>query len=174
MVCLFVCASWVTCFQRQACHNVAIEPQLAPLSSEVFSATSTNTADDGHANVCARGFWTPAQDSFSDIKIFHPNAASYAEKPLEKLLLQHEQQKKLEYNERIVNVDRGTFCPLVFTTAGAVSPECAEFLQRLCGMLAHLDRMQYAQIVWYVRCRLSLALLLAAIMCLRWSRSSYH
>ena len=90
------------------------------------------------------------------------------------LLQQHERQKKLEYNECIVNVDRGTFCPLVFTTAGAAAPECAKFLQRLCGMLAHEDRMQYAQTSWYVRCRLSFALLRAAIMCLRGSRSSYH
>ena len=93
---------------------------------------------------------------------------------MKKLFLQHDQQKKLEYNERIVNVDRGTFCPLVFTTAGAASPECVKFLQRLCGMLANLDRIPYAQTVWYVRCRLSFALLRAAIMCLRGSRSLYH
>ena len=72
------------------------------------------------------------------------------------------------------NVDHGTFCPLVFTTAGAASPECAKFLQRLCGMLAHLDSTHYAQTVWYVHCRLSFALLRASIMCLRGSRSAYH
>ena len=71
---------------------------------------STNNADDTRADVRARGFWTRAQDAFFDIRIFHPDAASYVDKPLEKLFLQHEQQKKLEYNERIVNVDRGTFC----------------------------------------------------------------
>ena len=158
----------------EVCHSVTIEPQLAPLSGEVFLAASTNTADDARADVRARGFWTRAQDAFFDIRIFHSDATSYADKPLEKLLLQHEQQKKLEYNERIVNVDRGTFCPLVFTTAGAASPECEKFLQRLCGMLASLDRMPYGQTVWYVRCRLSFALLRAAIMCLRGSRSTYH
>ena len=52
--------------------------------------------------------------------------------------------------------------------------ECAKFLQRLCGMLANLDRIPHAQTVWYVRCRLLFALLRAAIMCLRGSRSSYH
>ena len=119
-------------------------------------------------------FRTWAQDAFFDIRIFHSDAITYTDKPLEKLFLQHEQQKKLEYNERIVNVDRGTFCPLVFTTAGAASPECVKFLQRLCGMLANLDRMPYAQTVWYVCCRLSFALLRAAIMCLCGSRSSYH
>ena len=116
----------------------------------------------------------PGPRCFFDIRIFHPDAASYVDKPLEKLFLQHEQQKKLEYNEGIVNVDCGTFCLLVFTTAGTASPECAKFLQWLCGMLANLDRMPYAQTAWYVRCRLSFALLRAAIMCLRGSRPSYH
>ena len=116
----------------------------------------------------------PGPKTLFDIRIFHPDAASYAEKPLEQLLLQHERQKnQLEYNERITNVDRGTFCPLVFTTAGATSPECAKLLQRLCGMLAQLDSMHYAQTVWYVRCRLSFALLRASILCLRGSRSAY-
>ena len=53
-------------------------------------------------------------------------------------LLQHEWQKKLKYNERIVNVHHSTFCPFIFTTAGAASPKCVKFLQRLCGMLAYL------------------------------------
>ena len=67
-----------------------------------------------------------------------------------------------------------TFCPVVFTTTGAASPECAKFFQRLCGMLTHLDRMQHSQTVWFARCRLSFALLHAASMCLHGSRSSYH
>ena len=118
------------------CNGVAIEPQLAPLSGEVFLAASTNTADDARVDVRAFGIWTRAQDAFLDIRFYHPDAASYADTPLETLLLQHEGQKKPEYNERIVNVDLGAFCPLVLSTAGAASPECAKFLKRLCGMLA--------------------------------------
>ena len=148
--------------------------QLAPLSGEVFSASSTNTADDDCVDVRAHGFWTRAQHAFFDIRIFQPDAASYAKKPLEKLLLQQEWQKKLEYKQRIVNLDRGIFCPLVFTTVGAVLPECAMFLQLLCGRLAHLDRMHHAQTIWYVGYRLSFVPVRGSIMCLRGSRSSYH
>ena len=40
----------------EVCHAVAIEPQLAPLSGEVFTAALANTAEDARADV--RGFWT--------------------------------------------------------------------------------------------------------------------
>ena len=122
----------------EVCHNVAIDPKLARLSGEVFSVASTNAADYARAEVCACGFGTWAQDAFN-IRIFHPDGKSYANKPLEKLFLQHEQQKKLKYNERIVNVDHDTFSQLFFATTGATLPRCTKFLQQLCGMLANLD-----------------------------------
>ena len=159
----------------EVCHAVAIEPQLAPLSGEVFMAASTNTAEDARADVRARGFWTRAQDAFFDVRVFHPDAASYSAQPLDALLLQHERQKKLQYGERIVNVDRGTFSPLVLSTSGVAAPECERFLKRLCGLLARADSsMPYAHHVAYVRCRLSFALLRSAVMCVRGSRSAYH
>ena len=154
--------------------DVSVEPLLAPLEGEVFRAASTNTAHDARSDVRIRGFWTRAQNTFLDIRVFHPDAASYAKKPIADLLLQHERQKKLQYNERIVNVDRGNFTPLVFTTAGSASPECLRFLKRLCAMLAQHDGKPYGEVMAYVRCRLSFALLRAAVMCIRGARSAYH
>ena len=119
----------------EVCHAVAIEPWLAPLFGEVFAAASANTAEDARAEVRARGFWTRAQGALFDFRIFHPDAASYSAQPLDALLLQHEHQKKLEYVERILNMDPGTFSPLAFLTSGVASPECERFLERLCGLL---------------------------------------
>ena len=73
-----------------------------------------------------------------------------------------------------MNVDLGTFCPLVFTTSGLAALECTRFLKRLCGMMASAETTHYSRIVCYVRCRLSFALLRAAIMCVRGARSAYH
>ena len=97
----------------EVCHAGAIEPQLAPLSGEVFTAASANTAEDARADVRVRGFWTRAQDAFFDVRVFHPDAVSYSAQPLDALLLQHERQKKLQYGERILNVNQGTFSPLM-------------------------------------------------------------
>ena len=157
----------------EVCSDVAVEPVLAPITGEVFLSASTNTANDARADVRARGFWTRAQNAFFDVRVFHPDAASYKSKPVSDLLKQHERRKKSEYAERINNVDRGSFTPLVFTTAGCCAPECTAFIKRLCALLATADR-PYAQLMAYVRCRLSFALLRAAIMCIRGARSAYH
>ena len=49
--------------------------------------------------------------------------------------------KQLQYEERIVNVDRGSFCPLVFSTSGAIAPPSTRFFQR--QMLQHRHRHKY-------------------------------
>ena len=64
-----------------------------------------------HADVRARGFWTQAQaqNAFFDVRVFHPDVASYKSKPISDLLKQHQRREKSEYGERINNVDRGSF-----------------------------------------------------------------
>ena len=54
--------------------------------------------------------------------------------------MHHEHLKHLEYEERIVNVDRGSFCMLVFSTSGAVGRLCDRFLKRLARIISDLDR----------------------------------
>ena len=91
----------------EVCPDVAVEPLLAAIDGEVFTAASTNTAGDARSDIRVRerGFWTRAQDTFLDVPVLHPDEASYAKKPTTDLLLQHDRQKKLQYNERIVYVD---------------------------------------------------------------------
>ena len=65
-------ADWLT----EVCSAIAVEPQLAPLSGEVFAAASTNTAPGARTDIRARGFWARAQDAFFDVRVFHPKAKS--------------------------------------------------------------------------------------------------
>ena len=135
----------------EACPDVAVEPVLPPVSDDVFTAASTNTALDAWANIRARGFWTRAQNAFFDIRVFHPDARSYKNKDVQTLLRQYESRKRLEYAERIVNVDCGTFTPLVFSTANSAVPKCLRSLKRLCGLLSSNDKKVYSELVSYVR-----------------------
>ena len=66
---------------------------------------------DARADIRARGFWSHAESAFFDIRVFHPDAASYQYQAMRSMLEQQERQKKLEYSERIIDVDRGTFTP---------------------------------------------------------------
>ena len=53
-------------------------------------------------DVSARGFWSPLDKSFTDIRVFHPQAASYANMSIPYLYRLHETRKKSEYNARVI------------------------------------------------------------------------
>ena len=40
----------------------------------------------------------------------------------------HEKNKKREYNDRVLNVEKATFTPLVFSTTGGMALEASQFL----------------------------------------------
>ena len=40
-------------------------------------------------------------------------------------------QIKSLYNERVINVEKGTFTPLIFTTTGCMGPECERLDKRM-------------------------------------------
>ena len=158
----------------EVCHNVAIEPQLQPLNGEVFKAKTTTTSPAARADIRMTGFWTRQEDAFFDIRVCHVNAPSYLSMTPKETLEHHERLKRLEYEERVINVDHGSFCPLVFSTTGATGQLCDRFLKRLGGMIAEHDQNDYSTVMAWLRCRISFALLRSAVMCIRGSRSSHR
>ena len=48
----------------------------------------------------------------------------------------HEIAKKREYGDRICEVERGAFIPLVLSTTGGMARECTVFYKRLADCLA--------------------------------------
>ena len=46
------------------------------------------------------------------------------------MLLRHEKEKKREYN-RQMNIEHGTFTPLVFSVSGVLGKECSMFHKHL-------------------------------------------
>ena len=156
----------------EVCHDVEIEPLLQPLDGEVFQARSTTTSQEARADVRATGFWTRREAAFFDVRVFHAGASSYRDKSFSDLCQLHQRAKQLEYEERIINVDHGSFCPLVFATSGATGPLCDRFLKHLAGKIADRDSSEYSCVMAWLRCRISFALLRSAVMCIRGSRSS--
>ena len=73
------------------------------------------------------------------------------------LFQMYERSKCLQYEERIINIDHGSFCPLIFSTTGAAGPRCDRFLKRMAGMLADEDRSPYSCTLSWLRCRISFA-----------------
>ena len=100
----------------EVCKDVRVEPQLQP---ETF-APSTATGNKVRLDVCARGFWQAGQMTFFDVRVFNPNARRYAKQELSKTYQLNEKEKERLYNERIMQVEHGTFTPLVMSATGGM------------------------------------------------------
>ena len=114
-----------------------IEPVLITVSSMKFKNKTTNAIDDARVDVSARGFWTKGRKAFLDIRVLNPFAKIYLQpRPgqielpsLKSAYRVNEQAKKREYNGRILQVEHGTFTPLVFSTFGGLGYECNRFIK---------------------------------------------
>ena len=66
---------------------------------------STKTGDEVRTDICARGFWMKGQEAFFDVMIFDPNALRYFNQTMQQCYDNNENEKKRNYNERIISVD---------------------------------------------------------------------
>ena len=58
--------------------------------------------------------------TFTDVRIFHPHAPTNAKMSVTQMYRHHEYLKKRAYNARVLQVEKGTFTPLVFSTTAQV------------------------------------------------------
>ena len=140
------------------CRNVYIEPSLLPTSAQ-FHPKGTITADGARLDIVATGLYGKNEKTFMDVRITHPNAPSNMSTPVDKLLLRNETEKKTKYGSRIINTERASFIPLVFTTSATTAPECNKFHKRLADLIANKRKEQYSKVLSYIRTRISFSML---------------
>ena len=104
------------------------------------------------------------------VRVFHPNAPSYRDKNVAALFRKHELDKKREYDDRIREVENGSFTPLVFSTTGGASRETTVVFKRLAELLANKRNLPYSITLAWMRCHVSFALMESTISCIRGSR----
>ena len=155
---------------KEAYRDVQVEPPLTALTGEVLQPRSSNSADDARSDIRVSGFWTRQQSAFFDVRIFHPQAPSYRNRNLEDLLSKFESEKKRQYSDRIIQVERGTFTPLVFSSGGAMGKETRRAITNLASKLATKRGEPYSAVMGLISCRLSFSLIRAAIACIRGTR----
>ena len=158
----------------EVCHDVGLEPILQPLNGEILSHATSNTEDMARADICARGFWGTGQRAFLDVKVFNPYAQSNKKFSLSSCYKHHERAKKRSYEQRINQVEHGSFTPLIFSTTGGMGRLADIFYRRLASMLAEKRHQPYATMIGWLRCQLSFSLLRSSILCIRGSRSKAH
>ena len=76
---------------KEVCHNVQVEPELLPIEKDRLGG---NTKKKARLDVAGVGVWGAYEKTFLDIRIMHPNADSYINKPIDEVYLLHENIKK--------------------------------------------------------------------------------
>ena len=71
-----------------------------------------------------------------------------------------------------MEIEHGTFTPLIFNTSGVMGYECAKLHKTLAAKLSEKKGEKYEDIVRYLRVKLSFLALKSTLLCLRGSRTS--
>jgi hypothetical protein len=75
-------------------------------------------------------------------------------------------EKKIKYSERIIEVEHGTFTPLVFSCFGGISRECGAFYKKLAEKIAEKRKIKTSDAT-----RFNFSLIKSLILCIRGSRT---
>lgn len=158
----------------EVCPDVSVEPHLEALSGESLSSRTSNVSNEARLDISARSVWSKNQRAFFDVRVFNPTARRFRNQTLPKMYLSNENEKKRAYNERVLQVENGTFTPLVFNVFGGMGRECITFYKRLSSLMADKRNENLSYVATWIRTRISFALLRSCLMCLRGTRHRYH
>ena len=164
---------------KKVVNYVEVEPGLHPLDNEVVNVFNGNIGiteniqvqDSSRVDIRARGFWRPTQSAFFDVRITNPVAESQINTPIENVYRRHEMDKKRKYNRRIINVENGSFTPLVYSMMGGMGKECNLFHRHLAQKISVKTGDRYDNVIAWTRCKLSFILLKCSLMCIRGTRT---
>ncbi|KAG1697391.1 putative glutamate receptor [Nymphon striatum] len=133
-----------TVLLNKVCVDVECEPHLLPVTAEVMRLKSANTVKDARLDIKAKGFWRRGQTSFFDVRVTHVNSQTNDNKDTKVVFKEHEQSKKREYLERVLEIEHASFTPLVFGTNDGMSTECQKFVSALATKLAEKQNEEYS------------------------------
>ena len=114
---------------------------------------------------------TTLNRAFFDLRVFNPLAPFYGKMSLAAAHSSNENSKKREYNERVLQVEHGSFTPLVFSCLGGMSVECSNFYNRISDRLAEKRNIEPSRAKSWLRTKLNFCLLRTTNMCIRGSRT---
>ena len=72
-----------------------------------------------------------------------------------------------------MEVEHGSFTPLIFTVKGVMGPECRSFHKTLAGKISEKTGERYDEVTRMTRVKMSFLIMKSALTCVRGSRSMY-
>ena len=98
-------------------------------------------------------------------------ASSNRNKPI-KTVYQHHEKKRRMYDQRIREIERGTFTPLVLSATGGMGPAASIFFKKLASMISAKRGHTYQKVMTWIKQRITFSLLRSAISAIRVTRPS--
>ena len=127
---------------NKVCTDVQVEPHLIPVSNENFKYKSANVSEEARLDIKAKGFWRHGETAFFDVRVTPSKNLK-----TEQIFRRHEDAKKREYLERVLEVEHGSFTPLIFGTNGGFGEECKRFLSTLANKLSEKNNDTYGTVI---------------------------
>ena len=157
----------LTSFINKVYSNVEAEPLLQPLDNERFHLRSAVTSSDARLDIKAGEFWSRGVTAFFDVRVTHVNSKCNQNKPTTTVFKEQEDEKKRKYQQRVLDVEMGSFISLVFGTNGGMGTECQRFVKHLAEKIAQKDGKPYHFVITWLRTVLSLEILRSVHACVR-------
>ena len=101
----------LTSLLSKVCKDVEIEPHLLPIDNKVFNLRSTVTSPEARLDINAGSFWSRGETAFFGVCRTHVNSTCNHKKSTESIFVEHEKDKKRNYQQRVVDVEVGSFTP---------------------------------------------------------------
>ena len=130
--------------QNGVANGVGTEPGLQPLTGEELQPGS-NLENEARLDIAARGFWQECEMAFFDVRVFNPFAKSHLRNTLDSVSRKNEKEKKDEYNDRVIQVEHGTFTPIVVSALGGYGHETGRFVSKLIQKISDKKSMEQSE-----------------------------
>ena len=98
-------------------------------------------------------------------------AKRYVNQNLNKAFETNEKEKKRKYNERVMDVEHGSFTPIVMSALGGMGRESTKFFVRLSEIISEKRYQPNSLVSVWIRRKLPFALINSVCVCKRGSRS---
>ena len=111
--------------------------------------------------------------AFFDVRVFNPFAKTHIKSKLSTVFEKNEKEKKTKYNQRVIDVEHGSFTPIVLSAYGGCSRETERFLSNLILKISEKRDVPQSVIANYIRTKISFILVRAQGLCIRGSRKPW-
>ena len=145
----------------------------SPVMKEPIVHDSSDGTDALIADLSVCGAWEPQTEALFDIRVVDTDAQSYRARTPHDVLSTAEGEKKRKYLQACQD-RRATFTSFCVSVDGMLGSEAVFFVKRMSDLLAAKWGRPYGVVSEWVRACLSFAILRAALLCVRGSRTKWR